>query len=281
MGVAVRSLCNDCGHDRPAQAECHLGQADCRMRQVMKVRALILDRRLRGPEDKDAIEALEREHGLIPYGDLMRQTAADRERGLDGAGMERRLNRLGVPGTALVALRHLQETQAMMVAREASRIPAEMCPFLALMSSETGIGKTVAAAWFFREVARRTSPDLPTGTKEPLVWIQGSAFTSLSSFDSEDQRRLEHWSSCRLLVVDELGHEASSHSAGVLRDVLFARESGGRRSVLTSNLTPEDFRARYGEALLDRLRARGVCRTLTGKSMRRAQRADVPPERAP
>lgn len=216
------------------------------------------------PADVDAICAA---NGLEAPSEANRRAREERERDTDGQGMEWRLQRLGVPTKALIDLRRCYETPATDAAKKALAVPAEMCPFLALMG-ETGQGKTVAAAWFFREAARRTSPDVPTGTSPPLVWTAGGRFTGLSVFDDRDKQFLRECEKARLLVIDELGHDATPIGATAIRDLCLQRESNGRRTVLTSNLDAKDFEAKYGKALLDRLMNRGVCVYFKGKSMR-------------
>lgn len=216
------------------------------------------------PADVDELHV---QNGLDAPSEANRRAREERERDTDGQGMEWRLQRLGVPTKALIDLRGFYDTPATDAAKKAHGVPAEMCPFLALMG-ETGQGKTVAAAWFFREVARRTSPDVPTGSSPPLMWLTGSRFTSLSAFSPDDSRLLEDARKARLLVVDEVGHDATALGASALRDLFLQRESNGRRSVIASNLNATDFREKYGAALLDRLLNRGVCVSLKGKSMR-------------
>lgn len=205
---------------------------------------------------------------LAPYQAQYAARLESRERSADPRDLEFRLQRLGVPPRVLVALRGPQETAAIIEARKFAGAPPEMVPFLTLLGAP-GLGKTVAAAWVFREVARHTSPDRPTGMPEPLVWAQAADFTRVSAFSQDDEARLRAMRSAVLLVVDDAGDEATALGAAALGDVLKARESAGRRSVITSNLRPDAFRTRYGQALWDRLAGRGLLPRLEGNSMRR------------
>lgn len=258
------TACDCVGPDaRTATGECRVLAEFAIIREVQR-------RRIDGgePLTADELARMHTERGLEPPQEARRRAIEARERDSDGQGMEWRLQRLGVPPRAILDLRRLQDTAAMDAARKAHAIPAEMCPFLALLG-EPGQGKTVAAAWMFREVARRTSPDLPTGTPEPLVWVQAATFTRLSAFSRDDEQLLGRLRAARLLVLDDLGDEATTLGVSAAVELLKGREASGRRSIVTSNLPPEKFRERYGVALWDRLHARGIVTGLVGRSMRR------------
>jgi DNA replication protein DnaC len=255
---------------------------ECRVLAEAAVLRELQRRRMEGAHPTtDEIEALCRGRGLVAHSEQLRRRNEEMRSGADPRDMGYRLQRLGVPARALLALRGVQETPAIAEARKYLQAPAEWCQFLALFGP-TGLGKTVAAAYVFREAARAISPDLPTGTPEPLVWVQGPDFTRVSAFSPEDERKLKAMRSAQLLVVDELGDEATNIGVAAVRDVLMHRESQGRRSVLTSNLRPEVFRERYGAALWDRLDKRGLIPNLAkAQSMRtRTQSAATKPQEA-
>lgn len=242
---------------------------ECAVLVETEVQRELRRRRMDGEKPTtEEIEALCRSRGLVAYSEQLRRRTEELKSGRDPRDMGYRLQRLGVPARALLALQATQETPAIIEARKYLQAPAEWCQFLALLGP-TGLGKTVAAAYVFREAARAISPDLPTGAPEPLVWVQGPDFTRVSAFSPDDERKLKAMRSAHLLVVDELGDEATNIGVAAVRDVLMHRESQGRRSVLTSNLRPDAFRARYGEALWDRLDKRGLIPNLSkGQSMR-------------
>lgn len=256
---------SDCDCTGPA-ARTETGE--CRVLAEFRVIRALQVRRAEGDHPTPAeVDGMCISAGLEAPSDAHRRAREERERDADGQGMEWRLQRLGVPPRALLDLRRLQETEAIGSARKFLQAPGERCPFLALLG-DVGLGKTVAAAWAFREVARKTSPDLPTGTSEPLVWVQGPVFTRVSAFSADDERALERYRAAKLLVIDELGDESTALGISTVRDLCMAREAAGRRTVITSNLNYGPFEARYGKALWDRLHARGVVTGLKGKSMR-------------
>lgn len=182
---------------------------------------------------------------------------------------DRRLRRLGVPAKAReVLLGQMHETEALAAARRFVATPARERPLLALLG-DVGLGKTVAAAWVFRELVRGVPEWRSTGETDVPVWMRGPDFTRVSAYSPEDSRMIREAQRAPLLVVDELGDEATPLGTATVRDICMAREANNRRTVLTSNLRPSDFARLYGRALYDRLVSRGIVTGLTGPSMRR------------
>jgi DNA replication protein DnaC len=67
--------------------------------------------------------------------------------------------------------------------------------------------------------------------------------------------------SCELLILDDLGSEFStSFSTSVLYDILNSRQLAGFASVISTNLSEQELKARYGERIHSRLF--GGCRVL-------------------
>ena len=83
-----------------------------------------------------------------------------------------------------------------------------------------------------------------------------------------------NWRDGREVVVDDLGCEVETSSYGVRVDLLklvlehrYAAQRG--RTHITTNLTSDGIRARYGERILDRLLEMCVVVRMTGESWRR------------
>lgn len=124
----------------------------------------------------------------------------------------------------------------------------------------TGTGKTTAAAWAIGEVIRQ---------KETADARTASRLSRMSGFD-EGARELERLSGVTLLVVDDVGAEAqTAWGAGLLSELLDNRHQGFKKTILTSNLGQEQFKARVGERMVDRIREDGRVVALGGRSMRR------------
>jgi hypothetical protein len=75
-----------------------------------------------------------------------------------------------------------------------------------------------------------------------------------------------------LLVIDDLGGEYVDDKGWFVRAlnaVIDARYSACLKTILTTNLTAEQFKATYGERIADRIRESGRWRDIGGQSVRR------------
>lgn len=152
----------------------------------------------------------------------------------------------------------LADTEARTAAKKFREAKGAWC---LLLLGGIGSGKTTAAgelAWAFGLEEKR------------VAWIRASESARLSGFGAEALERFEHWRSAKLVVLDDLGTEAMTPTwQQALDDLLDDRYQRMAPTVITSNLTPEGFKQRYGERIADRVRQDGIVSTLSEKSMRR------------
>lgn len=172
--------------------------------------------------------------------------------------MRYRLSKLGVPANALALATRGERTHAIDGAELWWKMDHKLCPALVLTSAAPGTGKTTAAAWVALEWARLWRwNEQPTGSNDaPFVWLDGPRLKSLSGFDEQTADALAGAATARLLVVDDAGREGNRPAVEALSDVLMERIDRNRLTVLTTNQRGEQFKARYGEPLADRLRSR-------------------------
>jgi DNA replication protein DnaC len=140
-----------------------------------------------------------------------------------------------------------------------------------LLAGPPGTGKTVAATHcvvdFCRNWAWNSQPSGPTF--EPVLYVDASSLTRLSAFDSNDKAYLEQLQNARLLVLEDAGDEGTELGKGVFVELLMTRHAKRKRTVVCSNVTLPAFKARYGEAVADRIRSAGIVPELSKiKSMR-------------
>lgn len=154
------------------------------------------------------------------------------------------------------ALTGLVETESMTVARRWLESPL----WCLAMLGGLGNGKSTAAGWLVRsEVLRRGS----------VCWIRAEEASTASLYGPEADARRKRARTSDLLVIDDLGAELASEPwRSWLGDVLGARYANCDRTVITSNLDAEAFKARVGARLADRIREGMVVGTTAG-SMRR------------
>ena len=166
---------------------------------------------------------------------------------------------------------------------------------LLVLSGAKGCGKTLAASWCVVEgcppsreaVARyegqRALYDLERmipghGLHEPRPpakipgrFIDVARLSRISRYKDEEIGPLE---SAAILVIDDLGMEfadAKGSFLATLDGLINSRYAEQLRTVITTNLPAQEFKARYGERIADRIREAGSFVGLGGeKSLRSA-----------
>jgi DNA replication protein DnaC len=104
-----------------------------------------------------------------------------------------------------------------------------------VLSGSVGSGKTVAACWAM------------AGDNGLFVSAANLA-RIVGDFDRTEWRR---FASCRLLVVDDLGDELQAERlSAALKQIISERGAHGGRTVLTTNETPKQLKARYPDEKL-------------------------------
>lgn len=128
-----------------------------------------------------------------------------------------------------------------------------------ILASAGGQGKTVAAVlgiWIHGHGLFIDAPDL--------------AFTSRFKREA-----WERWASTGLLVIDDLGEEVDD-DAGEFQSsldwLMNKRYNGERKTVITTNLPLDDFKARYSDRVKGRIRECGDFIELTGPDLRDHQK---------
>lgn len=213
------------------------------------------------PENREAREA-RRQAEMAEYYRECQARAGGLDVGPNPADLEARLRKAGVPADALATLGHLTQSPALKAGSAFTRNRARM--FLVLLGP-TGVGKTVAAARVAQEFCRHFAWNAqPTSQRppEPLLFVEARRLTRLPGF--ADESWLDELRQTHLLILDDAGDEATEFGKQALLGLLLSRYTRQRRTVLTANLTADALRARYGEALADRLRKDGEIPDLSG-----------------
>lgn len=180
------------------------------------------------------------------------------------------LARCGFPVMALDALRNVDVgAQHVVMAKEYLADPGLL--WLALLGS-VGQGKTVAAAYVARELlARRGLNNGPTASETQFcAFVRATTFARLSAYQVDDKAYFEHLCGVRLLVIDDLGTETlAGMSQAHFEELMDVRYAEKRRTVITSNLEPAAFNARYHGRIADRLKQCGLISAGSGPSLRK------------
>lgn len=180
--------------------------------------------------------------------------------------------RAGAPLRSLLALEEPYDTPALFAARAWWGAHRDR-PLV--MLGPTGRGKTTAAAWCCVEFAMGYPwNDGPSGGKarEPLVWLDATELVQLREWTDIGKEYADRCLRASLLVIDDAGHEGTVTGKQALVDLLMKRTDGKAATVLATNLTGAEFRARYTEPLADRLRNFGYVPEIgAGDSQRRRE----------
>lgn len=160
---------------------------------------------------------------------------------------------VGIQGMSLKAAEKPLETPALIAARGVLSDPEK--PILVL-SGRPGCGKTVAASVVCMEFVKNGGL---------AQFIRATEFGRLGVF-GEDGARVELLRDIGLMVVDDLGTEQATPSwTHNFNDVLDYRYQDGLKTILTTNLTPEQFVSRYGERAMRRIFQSGRYFVVPGK----------------
>lgn len=185
----------------------------------------------------------------------------------DDAALKAR--RAGAPLRSLLALAEPRETPALNATRRWFGAHRDK-PLV--MLGPTGLGKSTAAAWACVEFAK-TYPwnDGPGGgrQREPLVWLEATELVRLTEWTEVGKEYADRCLRASLLVIDDAGHEGTVTGKQALVDLLMKRTDSKASTVLATNLTGAEFRARYTEPLADRLRNWGYVPELGGGDSQR------------
>lgn len=241
---------------------CQLPIPDCRVMAEI--------RELRQPGGPEAF--------MVRYGNQLRAKASREQSEVQRAAERKsRLERCGVPGRVAGPASYPTTNEAVNAARRFSQDRSASFLYLA---GPTGCGKSVAGAVaMVRGVDAWKWNEMATGTKAlPSMFVHARELTTVLDYDADFRNRREEWARIGLLVLDDVGHEGTDRGRSELASLCMWRHDNGKRTVLTTNLGPGDFKARYGAALADRINSAAVAPNLAiVKSMR--QRSDV--RRAP
>jgi DNA replication protein DnaC len=135
---------------------------------------------------------------------------------------------------------------------------------LLLLAGNAGCGKSTAAAWAL--------------SQRPGIWV--SAPDLARPARGEDDATDRDLATALFLVIDDLGIEYSTdkkYAESRINLVLSKREADLLPTLLTTNLSAEEFKTRYGDRTVSRLNGDPLgWQTVTGPDMRRERHNPAP-----
>jgi DNA replication protein DnaC len=144
-----------------------------------------------------------------------------------------------------------------------------------------GSGKTVAAAECLLRSQMRWGANGETWaySSSEAKFKLASDLARLSYFDSESQRTLGRCERVRWLILDDLGSELVTDTwRSNLSQLVNERNSARRKTIITTNLPIEDFKARYDERIVSRIRGNGVVIVTGTTDLRRSPQPELRPQ---
>lgn len=142
-----------------------------------------------------------------------------------------------------------------------------------VMSGGPGAGKSLAAVvWLLTAHAQRYADHSPDGYASwgagGMGWVAAAELARIAY----DSKKIEQLQTVVSLVIDDLGTEYSDERGRFLStfaEIVEDRYANERPTVITTNLGPDDFRARYGARLASRMAEDGAFVGCGGTDLRR------------
>ena len=123
-----------------------------------------------------------------------------------------------------------------------------------LFTGAPGLGKTFLSACIAREVSDRGFSVVYDTAGHVFQQFESGKFGRENPFEEDPDREVNRYLNCDLLIMDDVGTEMlTSFVQSAFYRIVNDRLTAGRKTVLSTNLPPEDIGRRYGEAVLSRL----------------------------
>ncbi len=123
-----------------------------------------------------------------------------------------------------------------------------------LLSGGTGLGKTFLSACIARVVAENGHSVVYDTAGNIFARFEARKFSRDAEDSGQARDETRRYLSCDLLIVDDLGSELTTPFVqSALYELVNTRLMEGRRTVISTNLTPEDIRRRYTPQIASRL----------------------------
>ena len=120
-----------------------------------------------------------------------------------------------------------------------------------LFSGDTGLGKTFLSACIARTVADNGYSVMYESAGHLFGKMERAKFAN----DELSRRECDKYLACDLLIVDDLGTEMPGQfTTAALYSLLNDRLLGGKPTIISTNLTMEEFERRYNRQVASRLR---------------------------
>ena len=141
---------------------------------------------------------------------------------------------------------------------------SEKSPSL-LFSGDTGLGKTFLSACIARTVADNGYSVMYETAGHLFANLERAKFSG----DEQARREGEKYLQCDLLIVDDLGTEMPGQfTTSALYGLINDRLLSGKPTIISTNMTSDEFAQRYNRQIASRLRGSYVRMPFLGEDIR-------------
>lgn len=159
----------------------------------------------------------------------------------------------------LNGLQPMLQTTALKVVQE---FVVQLDKWCLVLSGQRGVGKTLASEWLIADYLNRK-------LQRP---IKRHIFTTMHIMRArQNENMLQHMRIVEPLIFDDLGVEVPARASlflWCLFDILDYRWKHNKKTVITTNISPEKMQSRYGNRVTDRLQHSGKRIVVKGDSLR-------------
>lgn len=169
----------------------------------------------------------------------------------------------GAPPRAIQTASRARDTDAIRWAKEFIEAWQRDDVGMMVLAGGVGVGKTVAAVW-----AMMAIPQNQHGAWGIRRFRHISDLCEMG-FGDEERKERQQLRHAHVLVIDDLGTEHLTEKIQTMLDGLInARYEDTGATIITTNLPSEQFSARYGKRIYDRLCGRGAWYDIPHESLR-------------
>ena len=142
-----------------------------------------------------------------------------------------------------------------------------------LMTGAPGLGKTFLSACIAREVSASGVSVVYDTAAHVFAQFERDKFGREAAYDEDAGSDINRYLNCDLLIVDDLGSEmTTAFVVSALYQIVNDRLMSGRKTILSTNLTPEEIGRRYSAAILSRIEGSYQILTFFGEDIRKKKR---------
>ena len=194
------------------------------------------------------------------------------EAGVESSGMSELIKRQSFDNFNLDYYRQTPETYSRMsaiyaaVKKYAEDFNAETSQSMAMFGG-TGLGKTHLSSAMARVIIENGNDVYYTCAMNMFADFEQKKFGSSAGFDSTGD--VSQYYNCDLLIIDDVGTEmANQFTVSCLYNVINTRLNRKKPTVISTNLTREEFRKRYWDRIASRVFGEFLVLPFLGKDIR-------------